>query len=230
MFQLHNFLARSPKTPARAAEIGDYLVNMHVAGRLMRRLGYPVELPTSWRTSSFVRGDYRWVVRSLKAAGVKDLRRGALLCLRYARYMQPFVEQELGMPVWVTVGQIWYRDRAILEPTWEGARRWVSEGIQQRDFTAGGGLNLHAWLTLASGEILELTFPSSMALANPGRHGNLAGLALCDQEDKVLDEHRYFPMIVGNDAIDAMSRMSVLPLTAGSASELNFMPYLVVRE
>jgi hypothetical protein len=100
-------------------------------------------------------------------------------------------------------------------------RRWAESGIQLQDFEGRQGMNLHSWLTLETGEIIEPSFLSTLASVHPEEYGNLNGALLWGRDPGVLNQHRYFPMAVGREYLEQVSAKSICPLLATNLNELN---------
>ncbi|MDA5492291.1 hypothetical protein PGS50_03360 [Yersinia intermedia] len=58
-------------------------------------------------------------------------------------------------------------------------------------------LNIHAWLTLPTCEILDFTLPTTYAVTNKTKEGY--GEVLAGHADHLLKNVRYRPMLLGED-------------------------------
>ena len=58
-------------------------------------------------------------------------------------------------------------------------------------------LNIHAWLTLPTCEILDFTLPTTYAVINKTKEGY--GEVLAGHADHLLENVRYRPMLLGED-------------------------------
>ena len=94
---------------------------------------------------------------------MKDMSKSAMQCLKWYHYLAPFFSKHLSIEAHITIAQIWSDNKSIFNPSWRDLRRWSAEGIQLFDFENRMGVNLHAWLTLETGEIIEPTLLSSYA-------------------------------------------------------------------
>ena len=144
-------------------------------------------------------------------------------CLKFSHYFAPFLEQQTGRRAWPTLGQLWKGDHRVYGPaSWSDLRSLLDRGIQLEDLTREGlnGLQLHAWITLEKGELVDLTFASTLALALPDGLGELRGAIVWGREPDVLVGHRYFPMLAGAPAFERLNAKSCLPFLANSVGEL----------
>jgi hypothetical protein len=82
-------------------------------------------------------------------------------------------------------------------------------------------------VTLESGQIVDLTFPSTLARHSPLSFGQFAGTILCGLEFELIRHHRYFPMIAGGAAIQALQDRSSMPLIGRGLDDL--LRYSVAR-
>ncbi|MDL4860724.1 hypothetical protein NPJ88_000105 [Halomonas elongata] len=111
-------------------------------------------------------------------------------CIPIHRGLRPHVTSVLGCEALLTLGHV---------ETPEQTRFERSEAAYQAnlDGTYLGDLNrLHAWLTLPSMEILDLTFVTSMAAVN-GWGSQYEGLPILSHADELKDGLAYHPMLVG---------------------------------
>ncbi|RYE72031.1 MAG: hypothetical protein EOO81_04430, partial [Oxalobacteraceae bacterium] len=190
--------------PTSSREILPYREAYAQAIVFTKSLGYKVEsLDLNAIDSIVLDKDGDFQDRAQKAAGISNMNLSAGQCLKWSRFLSPFYEKAIGKRVVPTVGQIWNGENWIFNPTFKDARRWHKTGLQQQDFgKTGNGLNLHAWLTVESGEIIDPTILSSMAKALPDKYGQFLGAIVWGNAEKVLNAHKYVPIIVGCDAID----------------------------
>lgn len=206
--------------PECAAEIGSYSDNFERAVQFTRTCGFALVQPL-WRSGDLIDEQGRCITRALGIAGIHDASKSAGQCLKWSHYLAPYFERALGCKVWPTVGQIWMDDSKVFSPSWADLRRWANSGIQLQDFEGRQGMNLHAWLTLESGEIIEPSFLSTLAGVHPGEYGKLNGGLLWGRDPSVWRRHRYFPMAVGREYIEQVSAKSICPLLASDLNELN---------
>lgn len=159
-----------------------------------------------------------------------DFRSSAGQCLKWAHYLAPSVERATKIPCWPTLGQLWKGDKKIWGPTWSELDTLVKKGVHAEDIAASGGqgVNLHAWLTLSTGEIIDFTFASTLAVVQGGNYADLLCTVVYGPEEQVLKGHRYYPMLAGVAAIEDMQSKSTMPLLARSREELGAYSFALV--
>ena len=163
----------------------------------------------------------------LQAAGVKDMSKSAMQCLKWCHYLAPFFSNHLSTEAHITIGQIWSDNKAVFNPSWRDLHRWSTEGIQLFDFENRMGVNLHAWLTLETGEIIEPTLLSSYASVRGQSWMEYAGAVVWGYDPGVLNFHRYFPMAVGRAYTEALATRSIIPLLAQNPAELELSAIMI---
>ncbi|RUS67435.1 hypothetical protein CUZ56_01380 [Saezia sanguinis] len=198
----------------------EYKQGFEQAVRFTRRCGFPIEAPV-WNNSVQIveLGDF--IDPVMRASGeLIDLRACAGQCLKWCHYLRPAFEEQLGLRVWVTLGQLWKEEHIVYGPSFTDCRRWVREGVNLSDLNSSMGLNLHVWLTVETGEIIELTLLSSLAAFAHESYKKMAGGVLIGLEEKNFAGHRYFPILVGDKAMESIAEKSSIPLLASNVDEL----------
>lgn len=206
--------------PDRVADIGVYRENFERAVRFTRTCGFDLHQVT-WRSGDLLDKQGNCITSVLGSAGIDDASKSAGQCLKWSHYLAPHFEEALGCKVWPTVGQIWKDNNKVFSPSWRDLRRWADSGIQLQNFKGRQGMNLHSWLTLDTGEIIEPSFLSTLASVHPKEYGKLNGGLLWGRDPGVLNQHRYFPMAVGREYLERVSAKSICPLLATNLNELN---------
>jgi hypothetical protein len=112
-------------------------------------------------------------------------------CMAIHYRMMPAMQRWLGCPVLYTLG--WIDDE-----TEQGMFRFDEAFIAEklRRGHAGGTVNLHAWLTLPSMEIIDVAFPTTMGIAQ--NRPEMFGRAITRHADELCGI-AYKPMLVGED-------------------------------
>lgn len=154
------------------------------------------------------------------AAGINDASASSGQCLKWCHHLQPYFEKQLRRRVYVTIGQFWKENGHLFNPSFDELKQWTVFGIQLNDIKGKQGVNLHAWLTVDTGEIIDPTYLSSLAAAKGGDYEKFAGAVIWGRDGAMLDKHRYYPMLIGTDAAEAIGKKSVLPLLAAAPEEL----------
>lgn len=193
-----------------------YRSDFIAAVKFTRSLGFAVA-PIIWTDPVELPRD-ELVRQSLGAAGLSDARGSAGQCLKWSHFLVPYVSKVAGCPAWVTLGQLWKGTAPVFEPTSDDVRLWAARGIRTDDLRSGEGLKLHAWITLATGEIVEPTLPTTIASCHD-HYRHFDGAVMMADADK-FSPHRYVPLAVGHDIVEGIARRSTIPLLAGDVAEL----------
>jgi hypothetical protein len=167
---------------------------------------------------------HRQISRAAIAAGVRNRHHAGMAgqCLKWSHFLAPAIERKTGLRAWPTLGQLWKDDTRQFGMTWSELQAMVERGAHPAELAARGakGLDLHAWITLSSGQIIDLTFASTLARVHPKAWGARDGVIACGQEDGLFDMRRYFPMLAGGHVFDALQAKSSLPFLASDVDEL----------
>ncbi|WP_175810884.1 hypothetical protein [Burkholderia cepacia] len=225
--KLRSLRYRLTVLPTHPEEIGDYKVRFEQAIRFTNRCGFS-EPNVRWIECDLLGTDDSFARKAIEAAGINDLSMSAGQCLKWCHYLRPRFEEALGVPVRLTIGQIWNGTRSIFNPTWDDMRRWSQGGIDPVELAREGreGVNLHAWLTVETGEIIEPTFPSSLARAFGGETRKLMGGLAWGRDPGFFGNHRYLPMMIGDEVAEAIGGHPHLPLLARSKEDLMAYPQI----
>jgi hypothetical protein len=228
---IRNLLCRPPKLPTSTEDFADYQTNFANAIRFTASCGFSVATP-EWKPHDKLEFEGSFLEPALRAAGVKDLSKSAFQCLKWSHYLAPHLEQKLGRKVWVTIGQIWREDQALFSPTWNDLRNWSKRGITLKEMHKPGsaGVNLHAWLTVDSGEIIEPTMMTSIATRFPDRYSHFLCSIGWGPPADVLSDHKYFPMAVGSEFAECLHNKSQIGLLASNPQELHSVSTALVLD
>lgn len=218
------------KLPARSAEIGDYRSNFEQAVNFTTACGFHADRP-SWIDQDLLDIHGEFIEPAFRAADVIDPAKAAGQCLKWCHHLAPHFERQIGVRVWLTIGQLWKDDHQVFSPTWVELRQWCRTGISLDELHTGGrnGINLHAWLTVESGEIIEPTLGSSLAAFAGEAYAKLSGAVIWGRDPHVLNRHRYFPMAVGQAFAEAIDLHSELPLLATDVASLHNVSAFLVK-
>ncbi|RZF24678.1 hypothetical protein EVC45_37590 [Paraburkholderia sp. UYCP14C] len=216
---------RPPALPRGVDEIGDYKKRFTEAIEFTNRCGFK-EPAAKWLDRDVLGSDEASVREAFSAAGIDDLGSSAGQCLKWCHYLRPFLERSLGVPVRLTIGQLWTSETVIYSPTWEDIRRWSESGIDPVELAREErvGVNFHAWLTLETGEIIEPTMPSSIAMVRGGKSREILGGISWGREPGFFGGHRYVPLAVGNAIAEAIGGNPYFYLLARAKEDLNDYP------
>jgi hypothetical protein len=223
---ISNLFGKKFLPPQKITDLPDYKTSFELAIRFTRYCGFAIKKP-SWIKSDVLDPLGNFLDTTLRSSGVIDPSAAAGQCLKWCHYLQPAFEQQIGYKVWLTIGQLWKGDTQIFNPSFDDLKRWCGKGIQFADLQGRQGINLHAWLTVESGEIIEPTYLSSLAVFGGENFKQFAGATAWGRDPKVLNNLRYFPMLVGQEAVTAIAKKSVMPLLASSSSELHSLSVIM---
>lgn len=227
---LRNVFYKPAALPVTAADIGDYRDTFREALQFTTSCGFPME-KLRWAAGDALDAGGDFAEPALRAGGVIDLSLSAGQCLKWSHYLAPAFEQQIGRRVWTTIGQLWSGDKALFSPSWADLRRWARTGISLAELRKDGrrGVNLHAWLTVETGEIIDLTLPSSLAAAKGPAFAGVNGALVWGRDPRVLNGYRYFPMAAGPAIVEAIGAGSEMPLLATNQAELHTLMGVVTR-
>jgi hypothetical protein len=211
-----------PQIPKTSRDFDSYQNNFANAVRFTKSCGFAVQVP-QWKPEEKLDAGGSFLEPVLRAAGVRDVTKAAFQCLKWSHYLAPYFEQQLGREVWITLGQLWRDDRAIFSPTWKEFRDWSKRGISVEDMYKRGsaGLNLHAWLTIDTGEIIEPTMMTSIATLHPDRYPHFMAAIGWGYANDILSDHYYYPMAVGKAFVETIGEKSQVDLLASDAEDLH---------
>ncbi|MFK1323990.1 hypothetical protein ACIUX8_00490 [Pseudomonas aeruginosa] len=226
---LKRLFYKLPNNPASESDFKDYRANFDQAVAFTHSCGVSIKKP-SWTYGKLGEDEGDKIEKAFRAAGVKDPSKSAFQCLKWCHYLAPFIEVELKRPVQVTIGQLWRKDQPVFNPSWQNLRDWSKSGLTFKHIHDEGrsGINLHAWLTVDTGEIIEISLLSSLAIISPNKYSEYSGGIAWGNPSEILEGHRYFPMAVGRNFAEALNRNSDLALIAHAPVELHTYPCALV--
>lgn len=189
-----------------------------------RRIGsitasLPVKLAQNDRL--ITQESWNLVEKELHKLGVTSLKNSASQCLKWSHALKPTVEKALGVEIMLTVGQVYFQERPVFNPTLEVCERWYFNGMSHEDMK--NGINIHAWYTLPNLEIMDLTLLSSVAEIK--KMPELEGHLIVGFPGE-LGHHRYVPIVLGNKFAEEVSLKSPIRLLVENVTpkELNSYP------
>lgn len=221
-----DFFSKRYVSPRSTSDVPDYPASFRQALRFTADLGFSapnVDAFTFGRPGVVTEAGVR---SALAAAGIKDLSYSGAQCLKWCHYLAPYFSASLQCSVAVTLGQLWDKGEAIYSPTWRDFRKWAKRGVQIEDLQKKEGFNCHAWLTAASGEIIEVSFLSTLSMF--GGRDHLRGGLCFGEEAGLLAPRRYFPMVVGAEIAEAINKRSCLSFLAKDFDDLFRYPLKIV--
>lgn len=129
------------------------------------------------------------VQRGLQDLEVHDV---ALQCLAINSRLQPVIENWLNCPVIYTLGWIQYDTGSDL---FHFDEAFIENKLKRPD-SFPGRVNLHAWLTLPSMEIIDISLSTSMGVAQ--NRPEMCGAVIASHADEIKG-FAFKPMLVGDD-------------------------------
>lgn len=112
-------------------------------------------------------------------------------CLSLHMRLKPVIEQILGCNAFYTIGWVSFKDSEIFKQTEESLSEMLESGI------TGPDVNIHAWLTLPSMEVLDFSLPTTYAKVNGIEEGKGGVIAMYASD--LADGMMYQPMLVGEE-------------------------------
>lgn len=136
-----------------------------------------------------VYNDIPYIVRdAFGNVGAEEI---AAQCLSYHMRLLPVLNDYFETELTYTVGYVCMGDNTLFEQSEEQMSALIADGIKKRE------LQIHAWLTLPTCEIMDFTLPTTFAVINKTQEGY--GSVLSGHADKLLHNVRYRPMLLGED-------------------------------
>ncbi|MES2501796.1 MAG: hypothetical protein V4545_04255 [Pseudomonadota bacterium] len=142
----------------------------------------------------------------LENNGIYSFKNSAGQCINWCHALQPLVAKAFDCNVLLTIGQLHFGKKTIYNPTEIDFTRWHKLGFRKSDFNENTGFNFHAWLTLPSGEILDLTLWST--LGSIWKKPEMIDSVICGDPDKIAPYPKYTPIIIGNEYIETVESIT----------------------
>ena len=120
-------------------------------------------------------------------------------CLSLHMRLKPVIEQILGCNAFYTIGWISFKNSEMFKQTEESLFEMLESGI------AGPNVNLHAWLTLPSMELLDFSLPTTYAKVNNIEEGKGGVIAMHPSD--LTGGMMYQPMLVGEEFLSKSGAM-----------------------
>jgi hypothetical protein len=111
-------------------------------------------------------------------------------CLSLHWHLKEPLEKFFGVPILYTIGYVHTPPSYMFKQTEADLQRLLQNGINTPQ------LNIHAWLTLPSAEIIDMSLPTSVAVLNQMKEGR--GSVLAAHADELKHGLRYHPMLLGD--------------------------------
>ncbi|MFN3769419.1 MAG: hypothetical protein ACK4TD_13700 [Ectopseudomonas guguanensis] len=133
--------------------------------------------------------DIPYIVRdALGNVGAEEV---AAQCLSYHMRLLPVLSDYFGTELTYTIGYVSMGKETLFEQSEDQMKALLATGIENPQ------LQIHAWLTLPTCEIMDFTLPTTYAVVNKAKEGY--GSVLAGHADRLLNNVQYRPMLLGED-------------------------------
>ncbi|WP_211442926.1 hypothetical protein [Collimonas humicola] len=127
-----------------------------------------------------------------KAMGHLQAETVAVQCFAFSEFLREPLEEALGVPLTYTLGFVKMNNKPVFHTPIDELKRMLDAGRP-----ASRALNLHAWLTLPSKEIIDVTFATTYAIVK--NVPDLIGRASFIHPDDMVGNDTYHPQLLGED-------------------------------
>ena len=124
-------------------------------------------------------------------------------CFAVHHFIKDAIEDDLGVPLLYTIGYVSFGSETAFYTDLPELKALLNRG------QISGPLRLHAWLTMPSHEILDLTFGTTFGAV----HGikEIMGNATFLHPSELKGTQRYRPQLVGTDYFHRIGAIAILP-------------------
>ena len=124
-------------------------------------------------------------------------------CFAVHHFIKDAIEEDLGVPLLYTIGYVSFGSETAFYTDLPELKALLHRG------QISGPLRLHAWLTMPSHEILDLTFGTTFGAV----HGikEIIGNATFLHPSELKGTQRYRPQLVGTDYFHRIGAIAMLP-------------------
>jgi hypothetical protein len=175
----------------------DYIAQLRAAVDFSRELGL-TERKGFEPQGRYASGEFCGIIREwarLNICGRPD-HEIAGRCLRITLEMLQFLHGA-GLPVTYTLGWMSYGGEPMFKFERDDVRGWLENGLPNRD-----RLEMHAWVTLGSGEIIDASWMSTLGIVR-GKRDLVGAVIVTDAGD--ADTHRYHPVVVDTGIVERLN-------------------------
>jgi hypothetical protein len=120
-------------------------------------------------------------------------------CLSIHLRLREPLSRIVNAPCIYTIGYVETAERNMFHQTDESLKALLRDGMQSLT------LNIHAWLTLPTMEIVDFSLPTTYAVVNRDQQG--VGAIIANHPDSLVRGLKYHPMLVG---VDFLRRIGAL--------------------
>lgn len=166
-----------------------YLDELKKAQQRTRRFGLPCpEIPMACNRLSIPSN----LARLPYVVGELDVKDVVAKCLSLHLRLRELLEQFFEVPVLYTIGYVYVPPHYLFKQTESELFKLMNKGI-----TSPHQVNLHAWLTLPSMELLDFSLLTSLVILNGCAEGQ--GGIIFSHADELVNGLQYHPMLLGEE-------------------------------
>ena len=123
-------------------------------------------------------------------------------CFAVTLMLKAPLEEALGVPLTFTLGYVEYNSCNVYHSSHQELKTMLKKGVPSP------ALNLHAWLTLPSHEVIDMTFGTTYGVVNqiPSVIGRMCFL----HPDDMTADMQYHPQLVGEDYLERIGATHIL--------------------
>lgn len=112
-------------------------------------------------------------------------------CLSIHLKLREPLSRIVNAPCFYTIGYVETAEGNMFHQTDESLKALLRDGMQSLT------LNIHAWLTLPTMEIIDFSLPTTYAVVNRNKQG--IGGIIANHADLLVGGLKYHPMLIGED-------------------------------
>jgi len=135
------------------------------------------------------------------AVGELSLNEVVAQCLSIHFRLQRPLEEFFDVPIIFTIGYVYTPPSYLFRQTEAELLKLLQDGMR------GPQVNLHAWLTLPSMEIIDLSLATSIAVIHKNKEG--LGGVFASHADELKHGLRYHPMLLGTDYLERIGALQL---------------------
>jgi len=123
-------------------------------------------------------------------------------CFAVTAMLKAPLEEALGVPLTFTLGYVEYNGHNVFHSDTRDLKTMLKKGVPSL------ALNLHAWLTLPSHEVIDVTFGTTYGVVNemPDVIGRMCFL----HPDDMTADMQYHPQLIGWDYLEQIGATHIL--------------------
>ncbi len=149
----------------------------------------------------FFRNFDQLVTQEIGGLNVSEI---SLQCFRIHLQLMPLVQKILTCDVLFTIGWIDAGDTSYFQFDEPHIENTLTNGHNSTN------VSMHAWLTLGSMEIIDVSFPTTFGVKN--NIEKMIGKIIANQADNLSHGLSYKPMLVGSDYLKRTGMISLKPI------------------